>query len=150
MRLALAVLVVATVACGSAAHAPAVGTPLNTTQLKFAVMDSVGKPVYCDPDFYPIARAGGEQANAISTYPQIKADAEVYAAIVAHEHLPPGDLTADAQKLIVYRAWKLLRALVLTETYSGQQYVFKYSIRSTTGSAAYEMVEGTVRIDGVV
>ena len=150
MKLALALVVLAAVACGSSTPTPVVGSPLSVSQLKFAVMDSVGKPVYCDPDFYPIARAGGEQANAISTYPQMKADAEVYAAIVAHEHLPPGDLTDDAQKLIVYRAWKLLRALVLTETYSGQQYVFKYSIRSTTGSAAYEMVEGTVRIDGVV
>src|SRR5207245_5338537 len=100
----------------------------------------------CDPDSYPIGRAGGEPANAISTYPQSKADAEVYAASVAHEHLPPGDLTADAQKLIVYRAWKLLRALVLTETYSGQQYVFKYSIFFFKQKTAYEMVEGTVRI----
>ena len=149
MRLALAALVVATVACGSATPAPAVGTPLNATQLKFAVMDSVGKPVYCDPDFYPIARQGGEEANAVSTYPQIKADAESYAAIVAHEHLPSGDLT-DAQKLVVYRAWKLLRALTLTETYSGQEYVFEYRVQSAGGSAAYEMVKGTVRIDGVV
>ncbi|TMC53930.1 MAG: hypothetical protein E6J20_05950 [Chloroflexi bacterium] len=149
MKLALALVVLAAVACGSATTVPVVGSPLSVSQLKFAVMDSVGRPVYCDPDFYPIARAGGEQANAISTYPQIKADAEVYAAIVAHEHLPSGDPT-DAQKLAIYRAWKLLRALVLTETYSGQQYVFKYSIHSTTGSAAYEMVQGTVRVDGLV
>jgi hypothetical protein len=147
MRLALAVLVVATVACGSATPAPAVGTPLNTTQLKFAVMDSVGKPVYCDPDFYPIARQGGEEANAVSTYPQIKADAETYGAIVAHENLPSGDLT-DAQKLIVYRAWKLLRALTLTQ--AGAGYSFQYRVQSKGGSAAYEMVSGTVRVDGVV
>src|SRR2546422_10373892 len=106
MRLALAVLVVATVACGSATPVPAVGTPLNATQLKFAVMDSVGKPVYCDPDFYPIARQGGEEANAVSTYPQIKADAETYAAIVAHGHVASGDLT-DAQKLVGCRAGQL-------------------------------------------
>src|SRR3989449_10163801 len=147
MRFALAVLVVATVACGSAAPAPAVGTPLNTTQLKFAVMDSVGKPVYCDPDFYPIARTGGEEANAVSTYPQIKSDAETYAAIVAHERLPAGDLT-DAQKLVVYRAWKLLRAVTLTQ--AGAGYSFQYRVQSRGGSAAYEMVSGTVRIDGVV
>src|SRR2546426_7788126 len=147
MRLALAVLVVATVACGSATPAPAVGTPLNTTQLKFAVMDSVGRPVYCDPDFYPIARTGGEEANAVSTYPQIKADTETYVAIVAHEHLPSGDLT-DAQKLVVYRAWKLLRAVALAS--SGTDLSFSYRVRSKTGSAAYEMVSGTVRVDGVV
>src|SRR5437879_11779130 len=107
MRLALAVLVVATVACGSSTPAPAVGTPLNTTQLKFAVVETIGKPVYCDPDFYPIARQGGEEANAVSTYPQIKVDAEAYATMVAHERLPAGDLT-DAQKLVGYRVWKLL------------------------------------------
>jgi len=147
VRLALAVLVVATVACGSATPAPAVGTPLNPTQLKFAVMDSVGKPVYCDPDFYPIARTGGEEANAVSTYPQIKSDAETYVAIVAHERLPAGDLT-DAQKLVVYRAWKLLRAVTLTQ--AGAGYSFQYRVQSRGGSAAYEMVSGTVRVDGVV
>jgi hypothetical protein len=147
MRFALAILVLVTVACGSATPARAVGTPLNTTQLKFAVMDSVGPPVYCDPDFYPIARLGGEEANAVSTYPQIKADAEMYAAIVAHEHLPSGDLT-DAQKLVVYRASKLLRALTLTQ--SGADYSFEYRVQSKGGTAAYETVGGTVRVDGVV
>ncbi len=147
MKFALALMVLGAVACGSATPAPVVGSPLSAPQLKFAVMDAVGKPVYCDPDFYPIARVGGEQANAISMYPQIKADAESYAAIVAHEHLPPGDLT-DAQKLTVYRAWKLLRALTLVA--QGNEYSFQYRIQSSTGSAAYEMVAGTVRVDGVV
>lgn len=149
MRYLLGLLLAVTVACGSATPAPVVGSPLTVAQLKFAVIDSVGKPVYCDPDFYPIARQGGEEANAISTYPQIKADAEVYVAIVGHEHLPSGDLT-DAQKLVVYRAWKLLRALGLTETYSGKEYAFQFRVQSKTGSAAYELVVGSVRVDGVV
>ncbi|HEY0829594.1 MAG TPA: hypothetical protein VGE99_00540 [Candidatus Dormibacteraeota bacterium] len=145
MRLALAVVLLTAAACGSANPSPVSGTPLTVTQLKFAVMDAVGKPAYCDPDFYPIAREGGEQASAISNYPQIKADAETYAAIVAHEHLPSGDLT-DAQKLVVYRAWKLLRALVLAPT--GNGYSFQYRIQPSGGT--YQMVVGTVRVDGVV
>ena len=116
-------------------------------QLKFAVMDSAGKPVYCDPDFYPVARAGGEQANAVARYPEIKADAETYAAIVAHEHLPLGDLT-DEQKLSLYRAWKLLRAVSLVAGSSA--YTFQYRVQSKSGSAAYEMVDGSVRGDGAV
>jgi hypothetical protein len=147
MKLALALMVLGAVACGSATPPPVAGSPLSVPQLEFAVMDSVGKPVYCDSDFYPVARVGGEQANAISMYPQIKADAETYSAIVAHERLPSGDLT-DAQKLTVYRAWKLLRALPLTQ--EGNEYSFQYRIQSSTGSAAYEMVAGTVRVDGVV
>jgi hypothetical protein len=150
VRFALALVVLAAVACGSSTPQPvAVGSPLNLPRLGFAVLDAVGKPVYCDPDFYPLERPGGEQASAIAHYAEIKADVETYAAIVAHEHLPSGDLT-DVEKLTLYRAWKLLRALPLVETYSGREYGFQYRVQSGGGSAAYEMVSGTVRLDGVV
>ena len=132
------------VACGSAAPGT-VGTPLNVYELKFKVMDMVGTPVYCDPDFYPVARAGGEQANAITEYPNIRAQAGLYAAIVAHEHLPGGDLN-DAQKLSVYRAYKLLNALLLTE--NGNEYAFDFRARSKDQSI--QLVKGTVRVDGAV
>lgn len=142
----LAALAIA--ACGSAASTPSTaGSPLTVNQLKFAVMDAVGTPVYCDRDFYPLAREGGEQASAIGQYPQIRADAELYATIVAHEHLPSGDLTDD-QKLILYRAWKLIGAVNLTAAGSG--YSFSYRVLSKSGTASYLLVTGTVRVDGVV
>ncbi|HET6309774.1 MAG TPA: hypothetical protein VFH00_02080 [Candidatus Nitrosotalea sp.] len=150
MRIGVAALaVVALMACGSAAGTPKpVGTPLTVDQLKFAVIDAVGPPIYCDPDFYPLERPGGEQANAIAKYPEIRADAALYAAIVAHEQLPSGELT-DAQKLVLYRAWKRLRALTLTQGQGGN-YSFSYRVQSTTGSASYLMVTGTVQVDGIV
>ena len=146
VRIALTLLVLLCAACGSITPAPVVGTPLTVSPLKFKVMDLVGKPVYCDRDFYPIARDGGEQASAIKQYPVIKADTEAYAAIVAHENLPGGDLT-DAQKLVLYRAWKLLQAVALNPT--GADYAFSYRIQST-GAASYLLVAGTVRVDGMV
>jgi hypothetical protein len=147
MKLSLAVLVVlALAACGSAAGT-AVGSPLGANQLKFNVLDEVGAPIYCDPDFYPVARIDGETTNAIAKYPEIKADTELYSAIVAHEHLPSGELT-DEQKLVLYRAWKLLRALTLTQT--GSDYSFSYRVLSKGGAASYLMVTGSVRVDGVV
>ena len=147
MKVGLAALaVLALVACGAAAPAP-VGSPLSVNQLKFAVIDGVGTPVYCDPDFYPLARAGGEEASASATYPAIRADAELYATIVAHEHLPSGELT-DGQKLVLYRAWKLLRALTLAHT--GKDDTFAYRVQSKGGAASYLLVTGAVRADGVV
>jgi hypothetical protein len=117
-------------------------------QLKFAVMDSAGKPAFCDRDFYPIARPGGEEASAVANYPTIKADTDVYAAIVAHEHLPSGELT-DAQKLVLYRAWKLLEKIPLTP--EGDSYKFSYlTNQTTTNSAQYQQVSGTVKVDGTV
>jgi hypothetical protein len=147
MKLSLPLLLLTIVACGSVAPAP-VGSPLSMPQLKFAVMDSAGKPAFCDRDFYPIARPGGEEASAVANYPTIKANTDVYAAIVAHEHLPSGDLT-DAQKLVLYRAWKLLEKIPLTP--EGDSYKFSYlTNQTTTNSAQYQQVSGTVKVDGTV
>jgi hypothetical protein len=145
MKRLIVAMLLAVCACGSAGPGPVAGTPMTAPQMKFAVIDSVGPPVYCDPDFYPIVREGGEQQNAIAMYSTIKADTETYAAIAAHEHLPAGDLT-DAQKLTVYRAWKLLRALALTQ--SGSDYAFEYRVQPSP--TVYQLVSGTVRQDGKV
>jgi hypothetical protein len=134
-----------TIACGAAGPSP-VGNRLTVDELKFKAMDTVGTPVYCDPDFYPVAREGGEQASAIAQYPQIRAQADTYATIVAHERLPSGELT-DAQKLTAYRAFKLLKALMLTK--DGSDYAFELRVRSA-GDGSIQLVKGTVRIDGVV
>jgi hypothetical protein len=145
LKVALVVLLVA-VACGSAGSGGAVGSPLSVDQLKFKVIDSVGVPVYCDPDFYPVARFGGEQANADKAYPQIKADTELYSAIVAHEHLPSGELSED-QKLTLYRAYKHLRALALSKT--NDLYTFEIRVQAQ-GTGRVDLVDGSVRVDGVV
>jgi hypothetical protein len=146
-KLAAAIAFLA-VACGGAAGGgTVVGTPLTVDQLKFKVMDTVGVPVFCDPDFYPIARLGGEQASADTYYPQIRANTELYAAIVAHENLPSGDLD-EAQKLTVYRAFKRLRALVLTK--SGDSYTFEIRVQTKGSNNAVELIDGSVRVDGVV
>lgn len=140
----LAGVVLLAAACGAVTPGSTGASGLSQAQLKFAVLDAVGKPAYCDPDFYPLYVAGREQANAIAHYTEIRADAQTYAAILAHEHLPSGDLT-DAQKLIVYRAWKLLRVIQLTPTAGA--YSFAYEIAPAGG---YENVAGTVSTDGKV
>lgn len=137
--------IVLAVACGSPSPAP-IGATLNVYQLEFKVMDAVGPPVFCDPDYYPIARAGGEEASAAAEYPKLRAQPDLYAAILAHEGLPPGDLT-DVQQLLAYRAYKRLRALTLTQ--SGNDYSFEFRAQSQS-SSSIELVKGTVRIDGIV
>jgi len=149
MRIKLAVLIaLVAVACGSVGGAGGgvVGSPLSVPQLKFKVVDSVGVPIFCDPDFYPVARLEGEQSNADIYYPKIRADAELYPAIVAHEHLPSGDLD-EGQKLVLYRAYKRLRALELTK--NGDSYTFEIRVQ-VQGTGNIELVDGSVRVDGVV
>src|SRR5260370_9157119 len=146
-KLAAAIAFLA-VACGAAGSGAAgVGSPLTIDQLKLKVMDTVGVPVFCDPDFYPIARLGGEQASADTYYPQIRANTELYAAIVAHESLASGDLD-EAQKLTMYRAFKRLRARVLTK--GGDSYTFEIRVQTKGSNNAVELVDGSVRVDGAV
>jgi hypothetical protein len=160
MRIAAALLALACAACGSAAATPVASppvtpaaspsatpaaNPLGTVGLRYSLVDSIGRPAFCDPDFYPVARPESELANAIAAYPSIVADAETYSAIVAHEHLPAIDLT-DAEKLQVYRAWKLLRALTLTP--SGSRYTFQY--RALVAAGSYQMVAGSIGLDGQI
>lgn len=145
-RVLAALVAVFVVGCGSPPPAP-VGAPLTITRLKFAVIDSVGLPAYCDRDFYPIARAGGEQASAIATYPQIQADSELYSAIIEHEKLSTTDVN-DQEKLIIYRVYKNLNALTLNQ--SGDAYAFSFRAHPASGAATYSLVTGTVRVDGVV
>jgi hypothetical protein len=144
-RFVVSLAILVTIACGSSGAVTPVA-PLTISALKFSVMDSVGTPVYCDPDFYPVARAGGEQASAMAQYPQIRAQPDLYAAIVAHEHLPLGALN-DAQKLTLYRAYKLLKALALTQ--NGNEYTFDFLARKQSAGTIQRVI-GTVRIDGVV
>jgi hypothetical protein len=145
-RLPAALALLLVIACGSSGTSPP-GSPLSIPQLKFAVIDSVGPPVYCDPDYYPIVRQGAEEQNAEANYASIRADGPLYSAIAAHEHLPAGDLNAS-QKLTLYRAYKLLRALTLTP--SGDGYSFQIRVASNSGSASFLLVDGTVRADGAV
>jgi hypothetical protein len=146
MGLLAAIVVLATIACGAIKPVPA-ATPLSLDQLKFRLLDSVGKPVYCDRDYYPVGRPGGEQASAIAEYPKIRADATLYSAIVGHEHLPAGELTDD-QKLTLYRAWKLLQALELKQ--NGDTYSFSYKVQKQMGTASYTEIIGTIKVDGTI
>ncbi len=137
------VTLVVVAACGAVSTPAGGGGNLTVSQLKFKVLDQVGPVAYCDPDFYPIARDGGEQASALAMYDKIRADAEIYSAILVHEHLPSGDLT-DAQKLTLYRAYKKLHALTLTSSGAG------YSFHYTAMANGYVDVAGTVSSDGTV
>jgi len=141
MRLAACLVLLVAVSCGAANPNPA-GSPLGEAQLKFAVMDAAGKPQWCDPDYWPIVREGAEQSNAIATYSEIKADAPTYAAIVAHQHLPSGELS-DAEKLVLYKAWKLLRPVQLTR--SGDGYAFAYTVFPITKLDDFRALEADAR-----
>lgn len=128
-----------TTALSATPSAPASGLPV--VELKYRVFADVGRPWYCDPDYWPIARQN-ELDSAREHIAEMQADAETYAAILGHNGIAPGATLTDEQLLGVYRDWKQLRALDLQPL--GDLYTF--SIRVQTGSGD-KQTEG-VLVDG--
>ena len=146
-RLAL-VLALLLAACGGGPLASPTPSPqpLTVAQLKYRVMDELGRPWFCDPDFFPIGR-GDEGQRAQDKLPEIQKDNETFTAIVAHLKLasaPP--YTADEQ-LAIYREWKTLNVLQLQPTAPGV-WGFMYLAMKNVGGG--ERVEGRVLVNGSV
>jgi hypothetical protein len=153
MRLALiAAVLLAACSGGFASPTPSPTLPpqpLTVPQMKYAVMDQLGRPWFCDPDFFPVGR-GDEGQRAHEKLPEIQKDGDTFAAIVAHLALssaPP--YTAD-QQLAIYREWKTLNALQLQPASFGSpttpdELGFAYVAMRNTGGG--ERVEGRVTRD---
>ena len=147
-------LALALAACGGSLVSPSPTAPpqlLTMPQMKYRVMDDLGRPWFCDPDFYPVGR-GDEGQRALDKQPEIQKDAETFAAIVAHLKLQAAQYTPD-QQLAIYREWKTLNALQLQPGSFGspstpQDWTFAYLAMRSTGGG--ERVEGRVTADGRV
>jgi hypothetical protein len=153
----LIVLGLALAACGGGGALPIptpVPSPLAVVELKYRVFDQVGRPWYCDPDFFPIARAN-ETDFARQRLPEMQKDAEVWQAILVHNALGAGANLTDAQLLTAYHDWKDLRALELQPVGPGGAYVppagvggvygFMLIVRPTPSSTKQsERVEGRI------
>jgi len=118
--------------------------------MKYRVMAELGRPWFCDPDFFPVGR-GDEGQRAQDKLPEIQKDADAFAAIVAYLKLSPvPPYTAD-QQLAIYREWKTLNALQLQPGSFGspitpQDWTFAYLAMRNVGGG--ERVEGRVQADG--
>ena len=151
MRALGLVLALAIAGCGGGLASPTpspTGSPqrLTVPQLKYRVIDAVGRPWFCDPDFYPVGR-GDEGQRAQEKLPEIQKDAETFAAIVVYLKLasaPP--YTAD-QQLAIYREWKTLNVLQLQPT-APDVWGFAYLAMRNVGGG--ERVEGRVLANGSV
>jgi hypothetical protein len=121
--------------------------PLDRVDLRYRLVDGLGRPLFCDPDFYPVARA--DEALLAGEYlAAIRADAPTYRAIVGHLGIDPSAAPNGSQALAIYRDWKMLRALLLTDGNGG----FGFDYIAAAGSSG-EMglhVVGTIDAGGAI
>jgi hypothetical protein len=144
LLLVLVALLLAACAGGPAASPTPSPQPLTVPQLKYRVIDEVGKPWFCDRDFYPLARQD-EREIAQQRFAEVQRDTETLAVIVARLRLAPPH-TPD-QQLAIYREWKTLAALDLRPVSQG---VWGFAYLAQRGDKAGESVEGSVSEHGRV
>ncbi len=133
----------------TAATQPARPAGLSLPALKFFLVDRYGQPnpdigiFYCDPDQYPVARS--EEPSAEKALPQITADPAAYSAIVTRLGLPadPNVLTA-AQKVEIYRAYKVLNAIRLEPSGDG----YRFDVTYTAPNGAFTRATGMISTAG--
>jgi hypothetical protein len=101
----------------SATPSPAPGG-LTQAQLKYRLVDQFGRLLFCDPDYYPVARAD-EQALAHERLPEIQKDAPTFSAILAHLGIAAAASYTSDQELAIYRDWKMLNAIRLEQVSGG-------------------------------
>jgi hypothetical protein len=119
---------------------------LLITELKYRVLEAFPDFFFCDPDFYPIARAE-ESDLAIQRFPELQADPETFQAIVAHNGLSGVTTFTDEQKLLIYRESKKLNAIYFE--LAGDKYRFQIQTGSEgqQGSAITATIDSRGKID---
>jgi hypothetical protein len=148
---ALALVALFVAACGGPGSGGASPTPtpapttLGHAALKYRIVEAFGRPVFCDPDFYPVAR-GDEEERAHARLPEMRADVDTFAAITGRLGIGSAGPFIPSEELSIYREWKMLSALPLTPASGG----FGFSIHVAAAATAVEEVEGTIAGNGAI
>jgi hypothetical protein len=150
--LLLAALVGGCVGAASRGPSPSPsGIPFTEAALKEALLVRFGSLVYCDPDFYPVARAD-EAVSALEHLAAMRADSAAWTAIAARFGFDPGSTPSGHELLAAYRDWKMSRALSLTK--SGDDWSFDGLFGGTGPDAgtspSVTHVVGTITADGTI
>ncbi len=124
---------------------PPLPSGLSPTALKYKVLNEFPDLFFCDPDFYPVARAD-ELDLALERFPDLQANTEEFRAILDHNDLNGMASFNDEQKLLIYRQHKKLTAIHFE--LSGDKYQFQIQVAKTEGEGT--LVTGTIDGSGKI
>jgi hypothetical protein len=117
----------------------------SAPELKYRLISNFGNVFYCDPDLYPVAHPGQEEANTLEQYPIIKANDAEFSAILEHLGLPNKAEYTDEEKLLIYREHKVLTYGVEL-TASGD--IYDFTLRVGEGQGQGYRISGTITPSG--
>jgi hypothetical protein len=139
LRLIVAFLLLCLTGCGAIKYDG--GTkPLTTPELKYHLIDTIGRPLFCGP---PLVRMPSDDEAAQEVAALRSSDPDTFDTIVRHEKLDAAHLTADDERRILQQA-QLLQALQL----QAQAPVFRFDYIAARPSP--EHVVGTIDTHGAI
>lgn len=147
-RLRIGVVLLGIVAMSGGACTQQQPTPpveYSVPELEYRLISNFDNVFWCDPDFYPVAREGQEEENALEQFSIISANTVEFSVILAHLGLPEKSEYSDEEKLQIYRDHKKLTYAVQI-TSSGNLYDFTLHVTEGQG----EKIVGTITKSGVI
>jgi len=127
---------------------PSGGSTLSPAELRLHLVDALGPRWYCDPDEYPVAH-GSEQERAIERWPELQAENELMRAIAARLGIDVDASVSDADKLAIYRQWKVAVAIPLDVIGEGK-YRFDYTAQPVGAATEGLRTAGTIDDHGAI
>lgn len=127
---------------------PIGGGPLDEGRLRLLLMNHLGPLWYCDPDEYPVAQ-GSEQERALERFAEMQAETEIFRAVAADLDIDVNAPLTDAQKLAIYRIWKVALAVQLDPIGDGL-YRFDYLAQPVDGAAEGIRTAGRINANGLI
>ncbi len=124
---------------------PTLPAALGPTELKYRLLAQFPDFFFCDPDYYPVARAD-EMELARQRFPEIQANAEEFNTILAHNGLSGVTSFTDDQMLLIYREHKKLAAIRFELADGG--YSFQIQVARTEGEG--ELIAGVIDGQGTI
>lgn len=123
-----------------------VSSTLTPTELKYKVLDRFPDFFFCDPDFYPVARAE-ETDLVIQRFPELQANQEEFQAILKHNGLAGNTTFTAEQKLLIYREHKKLSAIYFELVGDKYQFQIQTGSEGQQGSVITGTIDGEGSID---
>ena len=127
--------------------APTGGAKLGPADLRLLLIDHLGPLWYCDRDSYPVGRDEGPAA--LAAWPEMQAENELFRAIADRLEIDVEADVSDADKLAIYRLWKVGLAVQL-ESIGEDAYRFDYLAQPVGGAADGIRSAGIVRDTGEI
>lgn len=124
---------------------PPLPSGLSPTELKYRLLVKFPNLFYCDPDYYPVARADVTEL-ARQRFPELQSNQEEFQAILNHNGLSGLTDFTDDQKLLIYQEHKKLASIIFTVSGNGYQFQLRIAQNNKQGF----VVKGTIDAGGSI